>query len=811
MKKFVIAFSVLPLVMGTLALAQLPTVKLPYARPNQPYSVQLSTPVSGTAPFSFNLRPGFGELPGGIRLTTSTGLLSGTPLLQRLSSPAGTGPTRAALINPLQPSARGPQTYHFIVDVTDSKGVLVEALPLELSVSSKPQPMEIGVKAPRSGEGNDTRSPADQKSGSNEKGTDHDPQAADSSVSSKGQSSGADANAKKPQKPAQPDGTSDLGQPELPSNLFAGQKTILVITADPAKSGTDRIKILSVGDSNGKCDPASSTELPLKDGSNTVIYLTANTNGITEVDLAEPLKGGMFICVYRTFTPSAVKQTAQSITNPGSDGQTPQSENQTTPAKGEVTQDKQDTSQETQQTSQSKVQPVLELVPPKFLQDPAAGATTVSVLATPTDAKVTGTAEIELLSLEPDDQSGEKPALTTANCTPDKGVPLTLSGNKLTAPTDNNGIATLTLSAGLVEGDTVCAFQKFTSASGVVVDIANDLPDEILQKSAIAGSKPQEVIDTLDWGRVRAYFAGGALIANNQSSFSSSAASPFLLFNIEKTVVLPGCSSILEPVSDDKGVGGRNPGCASTSANHWPGLTTFFETRLTAIPVQPSSSSTTTSGTQTTSAAAGGNLSSQKTARLDVGAYFPITFTHWYYDKKPNSLFIGPLAKVGFDTLTGSTTQTGTSNTQLNFNRFYNHWGFGARFGHYSLSNASNKSPEVLSYLDVTYGPFSNLQSYVCVPPAAGLTQIAGSDCGIYSATDVDSRTTLNRLDLEGMLKVPKTVMFIGFNANVKAASRKNLDLSLQPNDDLRFLFGVKLDVASVMKKLGISSTVSGQ
>jgi hypothetical protein len=183
--------------------------------------------------------------------------------------------------------------------------------------------------------------------------------------------------------------------------------------------------------------------------------------------------------------------------------------------------------------------------------------------------------------------------------------------------------------------------------------------------------------------------------------------------------------------------------------------------------------------------------------------YAPWVLTHWYYDKKPNALFLGPLAKVGFDTLTGATSQTLVSGASpVNFNRFYNHYGFGMRLGHYGLTNADNKSPEILSYLDVTLGPYTNLQSYVCDSNKG--TALPGTGCS--GPNNLDSRTALYRLDLEGMLKIPKTVIFVGFNANVKAKSRKNLDLNLQPNDDLRFLFGVKLDVASAMQKLGVST-----
>ncbi len=43
-------------------------------------------------------------------------------------------------------------------------------------------------------------------------------------------------------------------------------------------------------------------------------------------------------------------------------------------------------------------------------------------------------------------------------------------------------------------------------------------------------------------------------------------------------------------------------------------------------------------------------IATQKTARLDVGAYFPWTVVNWVRQGTPNALFIAPRAKTGFDT-----------------------------------------------------------------------------------------------------------------------------------------------------------------
>lgn len=375
-----------------------------------------------------------------------------------------------------------------------------------------------------------------------------------------------------------------------------------------------------------------------------------------------------------------------------------------------------------------------------------------------------------------------------------------LTGSKLDASTDSQGLVTLSLATPLQEGETLKACETVENTSTTTATASG------ASSSAGTCSESEVVQNTLDWGRVRAYFAGGALIANDQSSFSSSSASPFIMFNIEKTWLLAGCASITPANSKDP----TQARCTKTGKSVYvPGLTTFFETRLTAIPVQPMASTSSSSASTTTT---GGNLSSQKTARLGVGAYFPWVLTHWYYNNQPNGLFIGPLAKVGFDTLTGATSQTLISGASpVNFNRFYNHYGFGIRFGHYGLSKSQNKSPELISYLDVTLGPFTNLQSYICNPVTSKIPPFVaqGNDCAAYfppGTSFTESRESLYRLDLEGILKIPRTIMFVGFNANVKALGKTHLDLGLQPNDDLRFLFGIKFDVATAMQKFGVQN-----
>jgi hypothetical protein len=264
--------------------------------------------------------------------------------------------------------------------------------------------------------------------------------------------------------------------------------------------------------------------------------------------------------------------------------------------------------------------------------------------------------------------------------------------------------------------------------------------------------------------------------------------------------------------------------------SRWPGINTFFDVRLTSIPVSacnlPNGASGTTSGSCAAPAASPAAsptptpvtpppappsptpldtfLSQRKTARFTVGAYLPFTLTSWTYNKTPNALFIAPLAKVGFDTpagdltniqsstTTSSTTGTTTNTAQpstvtaVNQTSFYNFYGYGARFGHYGLTSSRNEAPELISYLDVICGRYSNLESLI-IPEKGPITPV--------------KRTRLYRLGLEGVLKIPSTPLILGFSANVGQES-----LGLGPHtivqragDDLRFLFGARFDAAKLM------------
>jgi len=308
-------------------------------------------------------------------------------------------------------------------------------------------------------------------------------------------------------------------------------------------------------------------------------------------------------------------------------------------------------------------------------------------------------------------------------------------------------------------------------------------------------SRPIPVHFAGDWGRVKTYFTSGILLSQTQGSFSQS--SLFMSFLMDKAWILP------RPLYGQ--------------SRKVPGLNTFFETRLTSVPVtaQPCPEDNTTTTGQCTGTSTDNPdqfntfLTSQKSARLAVGAYVPFIAKVWTYNGVRNALFVAPLAKVGFDTPVSEINQSqaqgqssnsgnssGTPIVAVNDSNFYNFYIYGARIGHESLPSpetdrnrpgqpaawAVNEAPEVNSYLDIAFGRFSNLETVL----------------------NDGSHTRLYRISLEGILKVPSTPLVIGFNANLGQTNVgvNSANITKRAADDLRFLIGAKFDVGKITSYL---------
>ena len=446
------------------------------------------------------------------------------------------------------------------------------------------------------------------------------------------------------------------------------------------------------------------------------------------------------------------------------------------------------------------------------------------------------------------------------------------AGTTDTVATSASGAFSLTLANPMHEGELIQIVQVLPAET-----------DLFKQQKTRCYSKAYEVPSTADWGRVHAEFTAGLLISNNslttlsaqggqsQDNGDFSQAHEFLALTVDKSWSFPAC--YLRRFADEREHPGRNyDECynwhtgafepAERWQHLWPGVSTFFDARLTSIPV--STLSTTTSASSSSAGSGGTNgttstlsasnqLTSAQTARLGVGLYFPFLITRWDYHHEPNALFFAPLAKIGFDTVTGPSSQTvvlpGGGIGALNLENLYNFYAFGGRLGHFHMTNSLHRAPQTFSYLDVVVGPFSNLQSYVCrrtilltttntngtttVAPAPGYpaaTNNTGSTCAadypslfdvpvpagtvpgltagsVASYAAYDSRKRLYRLDFEGMLKIPDTPLYVGFNANLgqKSAGAQDLDHGYAAPDDLRFLFGTRFDIGAALAKLGVN------
>ena len=307
-----------------------------------------------------------------------------------------------------------------------------------------------------------------------------------------------------------------------------------------------------------------------------------------------------------------------------------------------------------------------------------------------------------------------------------------------------------------------------------------------------------------DWGRVRAYFTAGAMTSQSDGQFGHQ--DLFLAFRLDKSYWMSAL---------------KRDGTSR------PGLSTFFETRLTALPVAVqtcdassstcSSSSSTSSGTVSTPATTTQTfLNSQKSARLQFGAYYPLYLSTWTVSsrsggttvKTPYGLYIAPLIKTGFDpALNGlnQTTQSSSTATQVqpigNSSQFYKFYDFGFRVGHDQMSTDRSVAPEQISYLDVGWGRYSNLASLLCP-----VSEYSGNNtCNAPSGALPWQRDF--RMRLEGMLQVPATKGFsVGFSANVSFYPHEgaggNGPIHIRPSDDLRFVFAYKFDISTIAAKL---------
>ncbi len=292
-----------------------------------------------------------------------------------------------------------------------------------------------------------------------------------------------------------------------------------------------------------------------------------------------------------------------------------------------------------------------------------------------------------------------------------------------------------------------------------------------------------------DFGRVRGYLAGGSLFSYDAGSFSSP--SIFLDFNVTKNWLWGGpyVKAEFDPETH-----------AVTVRQDYKRVMfeTFFDARLTSLPVAACNSTSSTPGSTTPTITPGGGttttqtaggacpssiasfVSSRKAATLTAGASIPIILTTWKYQNQPYGMSIGPLAKIGLDTPLSSGLVAGVP---ANTNQFYTNFGFGGRLALYRMSYSPGVAPDNVMYIDVVSGRFSNFD---------------------VTPTNPDIRYARPyRFGFEGILKVPNTPFFLGFSANIhQNFGLGNSTTVDNAKDDLRFLFGAKFDAGKLFSTI---------
>jgi hypothetical protein len=261
--------------------------------------------------------------------------------------------------------------------------------------------------------------------------------------------------------------------------------------------------------------------------------------------------------------------------------------------------------------------------------------------------------------------------------------------------------------------------------------------------------------------------------------------------------------------------------------------------------VAAKTSSTTIAATPTTLSQSLNVLSSQQSATVLMGFYFPFRLTHWY--GRTNWITFAPVAFGGFDTLLNPTATTATSAnagavtsaTTTNFSSVYNFRAGGARFAWDIYPRRTDEAPIEISWVNLTLGYYSNLPSWRCTAPAAppgsnptsgptgktyvpspnnntsclavgvvppGSTGTSPSSYHLY-----ESRTLVPRVGIAGELKLPNYPVVFGYIANLsqygKFTGGNGIDSQNKPGNDVRFYFGLKVNAKDALKKLGVPSS----
>ena len=314
-------------------------------------------------------------------------------------------------------------------------------------------------------------------------------------------------------------------------------------------------------------------------------------------------------------------------------------------------------------------------------------------------------------------------------------------------------------------------------------EITNPLTDDqlICAYSVTADQKPPVVVTkwgyedaSAPFGRTHYYVTTGVELSQDNQQFSNQ--DLYLGFSLDRNWIR-----------------GRPNSSATAMFN------SGFSAQLTSIPVAATSATTTTS-TMPPAPSVGTFISSRKAAVVSGDLYAPIyfnAFKGWFGTQ--TTAFFAPIVKGGLQTITSGALSasapapgTTTTTTTVNSAGLYYFWEAGLRLGDLKLHRSWNNAPELISHVDLSFGQWENFKQCRKATNCTPLTNNMFPPGQLYQPLLVV---------LEGRLDVPKTPIEIGFKSITP--------LHGAGQGDLRFFFGVKLDVGCIYKTLKGGSTPS--
>jgi hypothetical protein len=412
------------------------------------------------------------------------------------------------------------------------------------------------------------------------------------------------------------------------------------------------------------------------------------------------------------------------------------------------------------------------------------------------------------------DSDRERGTLLT---TTSSGSPNTTSNTIAIAISASSAPVGVTLSSPLVAGTLICLFGAATPAGAAPAN-----PDNAFSNF----KRVQYFAPGEDYGRFSVDLTGGVMISNQQQSSNSTTAAQYFDLGLFYTLARPDSEIRTHP---------------NWLQVHGPGLATLMDVQLTTIPVasQTSTSTTTTSASTPTLSQSLNVLASQQSASVLMGVDFPFRVSFWYH--KTNWITAAPLALGGFNTLLNPTTTAaastnsngGSSTTTSTFSTVYNFQAVGIRFGWDLYPKRTDEAPIEFSWVNLTLGRYSNLPSWLCTatpgatPPSSAKSFMTASNSNAPTTsclvtptptssstgpyTVYASRKLVPRIDVAGELSLPSYPIVFGYDANLGQYSPQfygdGIDSLNKPGNNVRFYFGIKLNITKALSKLGVPTS----